>query len=279
MTRRVITLDPCLAGFIDRNMPDVGGVANITFLCCDEIGDFPFDSLRIFSSTLRDRQGFTLGRTIYLREPASGCCPLNNCNFVAVQLILHELCHAESFNLSIFFAPLYVLQLILFGYRRHPDEVAADARSIALRMQYQTENPCNCPRPAVNPPPPPPPPATARVLTPAEIEGCCGSPRDQNPTIEFSVTRTAAPPASTRITIVVTARQNCGVNSLIVRPALSQGAIDTSLPVQTSPGSDCLTFRTLTVTRVVQPGASLKVVAEATSCCDKTGTNTAVVSA
>lgn len=266
--RTPLTLPPCLAAWIDRNMPDVEGVGGVALYCCDA-GDMPFDWLGLLFPTLKNRRGFALWGTVYLDRATSGCCPLDPCDFAAVELVLHELCHVESYRKSpLLFPVLYLVRLAQHGYAAHPDEAAANARAAVLRQQYQNEDPCGC-----RPSPPPPPPPAAHALTQPEIDSCCGSPQNQEPTIDFAPTRTPEA-GGTRFSVVVTARQACGIRKLTVRPFVSHGTTDVPLPEQTSPGGDCLSFRTLTVTRSVASGASLKIVAEATNCCGKTASRT-----
>jgi hypothetical protein len=252
-------------------MPELGGVRKVAFSCCDD-GDMPFDSLSFVSGRLRGRRGFTLWHRVYLRRAISGCCPLDPYDFLAVELILHELCHVASFRAHPLLYPLrYLADLMRYGYLRHPDEIETRGRATALRVRYQNDHPF--------------PTAVGngagttdpRALSAAEIAACCGALHNGEPTFALETAREASPPSGTSLTATVTARQACGIRALIVRPSLLIDGYEAPLPVEHSPGGGCLSARALTLVRIVQPGARLRLVAEAVSGCGRVAVGTFVV--
>jgi len=139
---RRIELMNCLANWIDRHMPDVGGVRAISIYCCDP-GDLPLGPI------FKVVDGITLGEHIGL-STARGLCPIDPCDLTQVRALLHELVHVEQYRSTPGFFARYVAQFVIGAltgnraYHDHPDEVAARNRGDQLLQVYRTDNPCGC---------------------------------------------------------------------------------------------------------------------------------------
>lgn len=139
---RRIELSDCLANWIDRHMPDVGGVRTISIYCCDP-GDLPLGPI------FKVVDGITLGEHIGL-SAARGLCPVDPCDLTQVRALLHELVHVEQYKGTPGFFARYVAQFVIGAltgnraYHDHPDEVAARNRGDHLLQEYRRDNPCGC---------------------------------------------------------------------------------------------------------------------------------------
>ena len=134
MGRHEVTLERCLAQWIELKMPEVGGLRGIRVRCCDTL---PFEWLPGFLPGVR---GITLWNTIYLKK---SCCPIDANNAERVGLLLHELVHVRQFRQSPVLFPLrYLLDLARLGYWNIPAEREAYEREKDLLDQYRKELPC-----------------------------------------------------------------------------------------------------------------------------------------
>jgi hypothetical protein len=125
---------PCMAGWIERNMPEIGGMRGVRVRCCDIL---PFQWLPGFMPTV---VGITLWNTIYLKKR---CCPIDPHNLELVGLLLHELVHVGQFRRGPLLFPLrYLIDLARFGYWNIPAESEAREREKELLDQYIKELPC-----------------------------------------------------------------------------------------------------------------------------------------
>lgn len=125
---------PCLAAWIEENMPEVGGLSGVRIRCCDRI---PFEWLPGFMPGV---QGITLWNTIYLKKH---CCPIDPAGLESVKLLFHELVHVGQFRRGAFSFPVrYLLDLARLGYWKIPAEREARDRAEELVRLYRKEPPC-----------------------------------------------------------------------------------------------------------------------------------------
>lgn len=117
-------------------MPAVAPVDRLRILSCRRL---PFEWPPGRRSRIR---GITLWRRVYLLDR---CCPVDGCDFPAVELLLHELVHVEQFRRNPLRFPLrYLRDLVRFGYLQHPAEIEARQRAAALITAYRSDDPCRC---------------------------------------------------------------------------------------------------------------------------------------
>jgi hypothetical protein len=122
-----------LADWVDRALPELGGVRRVRLLAGDRL---PFDWL---PGERRRYQGMTLWRRIYLRSRRQPFDPADRRDLL---LVLHELVHVLQFRRRpLLFPLLYLAGLALHGYRRHPAEREADERAAELAAAYWAERP------------------------------------------------------------------------------------------------------------------------------------------
>lgn len=120
-----------LADWIDRALPELGGVRRVRLLTGDRL---PFDWL---PGGTYGYEGVTLWRRVYLRARRR---PLDFDDWGDVLLLLHELVHVLQFRRRpLLFPLLYLAGLVRHGYRRHPAEREARERSAALAAAYWAE--------------------------------------------------------------------------------------------------------------------------------------------
>lgn len=125
---------PCLAGWIERNMQEIGDLRRVRVRCCDML---PFQWLPGFMPTVR---GITLWNTVYLKRQ---CCPIDPANLDLVELLLHELVHVVQFRRGPLIFPLqYLVAYARVGYWRIPAEVEARNRAEELLDGYRRDFPC-----------------------------------------------------------------------------------------------------------------------------------------
>lgn len=132
LSARIVTLPPELLAFADREMPELGGAARVTFRYGPRL---PFDWLP------GDRARFTaitLWRTVHVRERGVAFEPLAP---YWLELVLHELVHVAQYaRLGDSVFPLvYLARIATHGYDAHPLEVEARERAAALAAKFQRE--------------------------------------------------------------------------------------------------------------------------------------------
>ncbi len=134
MAGDTLDLAPCLVEWIERSMPELGGMAGVRVRCRDRL---PFQWLPGFMPTV---QGITLWNTIYLKR---ACCNIDPANRSSVELLLHELVHVGQFRRGPLTFPLrYLIALARFGYWSIPAEQEARDRAEELIGRYEKELPC-----------------------------------------------------------------------------------------------------------------------------------------
>jgi hypothetical protein len=120
-----------LADWIDRALPELGGVRRVRLLAGDRL---PFDWL---PGRRRRYEGMTLWHRVYLRDRR---LPLDAGDRRDVLLLLHELIHVLQFRRQpLLFPLLYLISLARHGYDRHPAEREARARAAELAKAYWAE--------------------------------------------------------------------------------------------------------------------------------------------
>jgi hypothetical protein len=126
-----IAIAPCLKKWIDRNMPELGGMQAVRVRCCDRL---PFQWLPGFMPTVC---GITLWNTIYLKHAV---CRIDPADLASVELLLHELVHVRQFRRGPILFPLtYLVHLVRFGYWNIPAEKEARGRADQLIQRYRQE--------------------------------------------------------------------------------------------------------------------------------------------
>jgi hypothetical protein len=129
-------LPDCLADWIDRKMPELGGVRFVKISYSHRL---PFEWLPGDRSGI---DGLTLWRGIYLRE---NFYPVDPCDPEKVELLLHELVHVLQFRKDpLRFPLLYLINHLRYGYWNNPAEVEARAISEKLIQEYLREDVCGC---------------------------------------------------------------------------------------------------------------------------------------
>jgi hypothetical protein len=124
----------CLAEWIERNMPEIGGLKGVRVRCCDRL---PFQWLPGF---MPDVRGITLWNTIYLKER---WCPILAEDPDLVGLLVHELVHVGQFRRAPLLFPLrYLWDLARVGYWKIPAEQEARERETEFLRQYLHDQPC-----------------------------------------------------------------------------------------------------------------------------------------
>jgi hypothetical protein len=119
-----VPLDHHLSAWIDRHMPDLGGVRTVNILSCERL---PLDWL---PGDYHHYNGLTLWGSIYLRPP---CCPIDPRDPEKVERLLHELVHVRQFRQHpVTFPMRYLCDLVRYGYWDSPAEV--EAREVARRL-------------------------------------------------------------------------------------------------------------------------------------------------
>ena len=133
MTKKHIILHDCLADWIDKKMPKLGGVRKVKIKCYDRL---PFSWLPGFR---KDIVGITLWNTIRLLK---SYCPGHPDEIGKVSLLFHELVHVEQFKERPFIFPfIYIWDLIWHGYESNHAEVGAVSQSKILIKEYIKEKP------------------------------------------------------------------------------------------------------------------------------------------
>jgi hypothetical protein len=128
------TLPDCLADWIDRKMPEVGGVRGIRIIFCDSL---PFEWLPGDRSKI---DGITLWGEIYLRISFH---PIDPRDPIKVELLLHELVHVQQFRRNPLIFPInYLLEHVKSGYWNNPLEVEARSLAEKLIQEYLLEDVC-----------------------------------------------------------------------------------------------------------------------------------------
>ena len=127
-------LPDCLADWIDRKMPELGGVRRVRIIFCDSL---PFEWLPGDRSKI---EGITLWGEIYLR---SRFHPIDPHDPDKIELLLHELVHVEQFRKNPLLFPInYLLEHVKTGYWDNPAEVEARSRAEKLMKEYLLEDIC-----------------------------------------------------------------------------------------------------------------------------------------
>ncbi len=117
-----------LADWLDRALPELGGVRGIRLVACARL---PFDWL---PGERGAYEAMTLWRRIYFRDRF---CPLDAGDRGDVLLLLHELVHVLQFQRNpLLFPLLYLIGLARHGYERHPAEREARTRAAELAAAY-----------------------------------------------------------------------------------------------------------------------------------------------
>ena len=125
---------PCLAAWIERQMPEVGGLRGVRIRCCDSL---PFEWLPGFMPNIA---GITLWSTVYLRPRY---CPIDPSIPALIDLLLHELVHVGQFRRAPLLFPIrYLIDLARFGYWDIPAEREARDRAKELMELYRSDPPC-----------------------------------------------------------------------------------------------------------------------------------------
>jgi len=125
---------PCLAAWLEKNMPEIGGLRGVRIRCCDRL---PFQWLPGFMPSV---QGITLWNTIYLKK---FCCPIDPADLDSIELLCHELVHVGQFRRGLLSFPArYLFDLARRGYWHIPAEQEARERAGDLVRLYRKERPC-----------------------------------------------------------------------------------------------------------------------------------------
>jgi hypothetical protein len=134
MRGHVLKIEPCLVEWIEKNMPELGGMGGVRIQCCDRL---PFQWVPGFMPTV---SGITLWNTIYLKKRV---CAIRPSDLDRVELLLHELVHVGQFRRGWLSFPLrYLVDLLRVGYWNIPAEKEARERSEELMILYQKDLPC-----------------------------------------------------------------------------------------------------------------------------------------
>ena len=130
MSARVVELPEPLRAFADEAMPELGGVANVTFLYGPSL---PFDWL---PGDRKRYSAMTLWRTIHVRDRGEAFEPLKP---YWLELVLHELVHVAQVSRlgDVGFPASYLLGLARHGYQDHPLEREARERARLLVDRFR----------------------------------------------------------------------------------------------------------------------------------------------
>lgn len=123
-------LPDCLADWIDKVMPKLGGVRKIKIYCCKKL---PYDWWD------DEKWGISLDETVYLRKSSCG----DECDYDFIEKLLHELAHVRqwqrhqwSFKLRYLWRHVW-RYIWRWGRKSHPDEKHAKTRAKILRAISQ----------------------------------------------------------------------------------------------------------------------------------------------
>jgi hypothetical protein len=129
-------LPDCLADWIDRKMPEVGGVGRVKIYYCDSL---PFEWL---PGDRAEIEGITLWGQIFLRDTFS---PIDPRKLKLVKLLLHEMVHVQQFRKNPLQFPInYLFNHLWCGYWDNPAEIEARESADRLILEYTVENVCDC---------------------------------------------------------------------------------------------------------------------------------------
>ena len=126
---RLLTLSPELLAFVDGELPEIGGAAQVRFVIDRRL---PFDWLP------GDRQRFsaiTLWRSVHLRDRGQ---PFALYDPQLLELLLHELVHVAQYARlgDVGFPVSYLARIGTHGYAAHPLEVEARQRAAQLVHRF-----------------------------------------------------------------------------------------------------------------------------------------------
>ena len=134
MEGRFLKLESCLVEWIEKNMPEIGGMKGVQIQCRDSL---PFQWVPGFMPTVT---GITLWNTIYLKKRV---CAIRPEDLDRVELLLHELVHVGQFRRGWLSFPVrYLFDLLRVGYWNIPAEKEARDRAAELLALYQKDMPC-----------------------------------------------------------------------------------------------------------------------------------------